>query len=250
MGCVVYQISFEGYDKFYIGSAIDFQKRKMHHLSQLRKNNHRNKHLQRVYDKYGESNLYFTILEETENVDLLLKLEQKWIDTYDFFELINICPNAGNTYGRLHTTEAKNKISINHHDVSGENNPMFGKRGELAPRFGTKLSQETKDKISESNKGKKSWCEGQKRPEHSEKMKGEGNPFFDKNHNQETKQKISDATKARLLSKGGKKLTFEVVREIRRRYTHGDVTITQLAKEYGISRHYCGQLIKGVYWNE
>lgn len=47
---------------------------------------------------------------------------------------------CGTRYRNLHNNpskspEAKLKISQNHADVSGANNPMYGKRGELAPSY-------------------------------------------------------------------------------------------------------------------
>ena len=36
----------------------------------------------------------------------------------------------------------------------GENNPMYGLKGELHPRYGKKHSEETKKKISEMCRGK------------------------------------------------------------------------------------------------
>jgi hypothetical protein len=35
------------------------------------------------------------------------------------------------------------------------NNAMYGKRGELSPKFGKPVSEETRQKMSESKKGKK-----------------------------------------------------------------------------------------------
>ena len=50
------------------------------------------------------------------------------------------------------TEEHKNNISINHADVSGSNNPMYGKgylvSGSKNGRYGKEVTQETRDKIS------------------------------------------------------------------------------------------------------
>jgi group I intron endonuclease len=249
---VIYKIEIEGNEEFYIGSAHVFHKRKIQHLGQLRRGNHRNIHLQRLFDKHGEESLSFHILEEVvgDNEDLLEK-EQEWIDKYDFSKLINICPTAGNTAGRKHTEKSKMLISKNHADVSGENNPMFGKSGELSPNYGKKHSEETKRKISEATKGRKSWSEGKKRPEHSEKMKGENNPFYGKTHTDEAKKKLSEIRKKAAREKGGKKLTIELAREIRARYnSEEDTTIAQLARDYGISRSFCSGVIKNIYWSD
>ena len=248
---VIYKIEIKGTERFYIGSAHNFHKRKIHHLAALRGKYHRNIHLQRIYEKYGEEAMIFSILEEVEgDNDLLLKKEQEWIDKYDFSLLINICPAAGNTAGRRHTTKSKMLISKNHHDVSGQNNPMFGKRGELSPNYGKKRSEETKRKISQSNKGREPWSKGKKRPKHSERMKGEGSPWFGKELDEEHKNNISKGRKEMFRKKGGEKLTFELAEEIRTKYNTGSMTITQLAKYYGISRTYCGLVIKGKYWSK
>lgn len=84
--------------------------------------------------------------------------------------------------GKKRTPEQKKKISNNHADVSGENNPMFNK----------KQSENTKNKIRESKKGKsinfseedierrrKLMIENNpmKRPEIKSKFQGENNPM-------------------------------------------------------------------------
>jgi group I intron endonuclease len=255
---VIYKIEINGTERFYIGSAHDFINRKSTHLNHLRSGKHTNFFLQDLYNKQGEESFIFSIVETINIADccdkqqankILLEAEQKWINKYDFSSLLNICPIAGNTSGRKHSPEAKQKISINHFDVSGVRNPQFGKKGELSPNYGKKHKNETKAKISASTKGRKSWCEGVKRPEHADEMKGENNPFFGKKHDDATKAHLSAITKQRLLSKGGRKLTMQLVQEIKERYNEGNITISALAKLYNINRNYCSQLLKGVFWN-
>lgn len=57
-------------------------------------------------------------------------------------------------YGRKHSATTKSKISSNHADVSGTNNPMFGKIGYLAPNFHRVKSDETRRKLSNALRGK------------------------------------------------------------------------------------------------
>lgn len=64
--------------------------------------------------------------------------------------------------------------------MRGENNPMYGKH----------LSDETKQKISISNKGK---CAGDKNPMFGVHRFGENNPNYGKNVSEVTKTKISSA---------------------------------------------------------
>lgn len=75
----IYQIKCTSNGKIYIGSAVDMHDRCEHHRSSLRRGNHRNAHLQAAWDKYGEENFEFTVLELAEPTNLL-SVEQKWLD--------------------------------------------------------------------------------------------------------------------------------------------------------------------------
>ena len=48
----------------------------------------------------------------------------------------------------------KKKYSENHREQAGENNPMYGRTGENHHMYGKHHSEETKNKMSESHKGK------------------------------------------------------------------------------------------------
>ena len=72
----------------------------------------------------------------------------------------------------------------------GDGNPM---PGELNPRFGVNLSEELRNKISNSLKGRKHSDESKKKM--SDKGKGENNVMFGKKHSDETRKKMSDAKK-------------------------------------------------------
>lgn len=83
-------------ERIYIGSAITISYRWSAHLSDLRKNKHPNKKLQRHFNKYGESDLHFSILLGCDKKDLI-KIEQYFIDSYNPY--FNICKNAGSVLG-------------------------------------------------------------------------------------------------------------------------------------------------------
>jgi group I intron endonuclease len=66
-------------NKIYIGSAINFRKRKNSHFSALKKNKHHNIYLQRAYNKYGDNNFLFFVIEFCDNAALIDR-EQFYLD--------------------------------------------------------------------------------------------------------------------------------------------------------------------------
>jgi group I intron endonuclease len=69
----IYKIVNNINGKIYIGSAVDFKRRKRDHLYQLKKGIHHSKYLQRGYNKHGFENFNFSILEIVENHSELLE---------------------------------------------------------------------------------------------------------------------------------------------------------------------------------
>lgn len=83
--------------KLYIGSTtMRVLKRLYHHDALLRKNIHKNTHLQHAWNKYGKDNFEFIVYENVKKEDSL-KIEQTYIDRYDFSTLYNINPLASGT---------------------------------------------------------------------------------------------------------------------------------------------------------
>lgn len=82
-------------DMTYIGSSKDFKNRKNQHMYSLKLNTHHNTHLQNSWNKYGEDNFEFKVLEEC-NDDCRFDIEQKYIDEYldDWGKCYNISKNA------------------------------------------------------------------------------------------------------------------------------------------------------------
>jgi hypothetical protein len=87
----IYSIEFVGYDKVYIGSTINFSRRKSEHLYLLKKNKHSNKHLQNIYNKYKDKIQIKLFIYTDRNKEYVRTLEQNIINCYNFEDLINIC---------------------------------------------------------------------------------------------------------------------------------------------------------------
>lgn len=114
-------------ERYYIGSAVDLNKRWYKHKLELSKNIHKNKILQNHYNKYGENNFKFTIIEQCKENELLNR-EQYYIDTFNPY--FNICKIA---YSRL------GKKSYPTNIIKIRKKPKWYKR--------QPCSEETKEKI-------------------------------------------------------------------------------------------------------
>lgn len=112
---VIYSIRNEINGACYIGSTAskDGKNRWQRHVSDLNKNIHHSKYLQRAWNKYGSKFFKFIVLEYV--IDDVLNVEQQYLDdrknNYPRNLNYNVCWTAGNCTGRKHTDKTKKKIS-------------------------------------------------------------------------------------------------------------------------------------------
>lgn len=126
--------------KVYVGQTKQkFQKRYWNHKWKLQNNQHDNKHLQNAWNKYGEENFEFFIIEIVEDACLINDLEIQYISKYRDGNLSYNILDGGEGFNGCVISEETRKII-------GEKN-----RQRL---LGTKLSEETKQKMSKTRKGK------------------------------------------------------------------------------------------------
>ncbi len=157
--------------KIYIGSSVLIAQRFRDHRKRLKKGNHDNIHLQRSWNKHGEQNFEFSVLEHCE-INVLLLREQAWLDkTKNKF---NILKFAGNTLGRKMSLKTKLLIAKGVSKRTGPQNVWYGRS----------LPKSTLDKAAE-------YCRNH--------FKGEGNPFYGKRHTQKTKEILSSKLKGRKM---------------------------------------------------
>ena len=106
--CGIYKIKNLINNKCYIGSTTGLLKyRCITHRYHLRYNRHTNQHLQNSWNKYGENNFEFSIIELCQP-DKCLDREQYYIDTLK--PEYNILQFSNSTLGYKHTIKAKKKI--------------------------------------------------------------------------------------------------------------------------------------------
>lgn len=136
----VYKISIG--NNFYIGSAVNIQKRLRDHFCGLNANKHPNRYLQNAFNKYLD--VSFEVLEYIEYPQSLIEREQFYITSLN--PAYNICRQAGSPLGIRRSKESKKKYSFS---KMGDKNPFY-KAGQNHPQYGIPKSERTKNKISQS----------------------------------------------------------------------------------------------------
>lgn len=144
---VIYRITNMANGKFYIGSAESFARREWQHKYALRRNEHKNPRLQAAWNKYGEEMFVFEVIEEIPEGGDQLVCEDKWLrgcvgkpECYN----VNTLATAPRL-GIVLSEEAKGNISEG----------RKGKHaGEAHYRYGKTVSEETKAKIGNAQRGK------------------------------------------------------------------------------------------------
>ena len=158
--------------RIYIGSAVSVKHRWAVHLHTLRKNKHHSRKLQRHYNKYGEEDLVFIIVELCLPQFLIVR-EQYYLDNGKAY--FNNCKIAGSPLGIKHSIEDNRKNSER-------------LRGRV-------FSDETRRKISEAKAGVPLTEEHRKKLSQIKKGKGIGH-FV----SEETRRRIGEANKRRVIS--------------------------------------------------
>ena len=147
--------------KRYIGQSVNIPNRWRQHKNELNNNTHFNDYLQKSWNKYGENNFCFDVLEYCD-INQLDNLEVYYIDLYETLDRdkgYNL--TSGGSDNKIYSDETRTKlsnslkghkvslesrikISKNHADVSGDKNGMYGRHH----------SEEAKQKVSQANKGR------------------------------------------------------------------------------------------------
>jgi len=164
----IYKITCSGSNKVYIGSAFWVKKRWSTHKVMLRQNKHHNQHLQNAFNSYGEKSFIFEIVEECSKENLEER-EQFWIDFYKCYD---------RDFG---------------YNVFQEANR-------------SKMSEETKQKISIAHKGKKKSEETKKRMKIAQQNRTEewknniAKSKIGRKHSEDVRKKLSDIKKEMYLN--------------------------------------------------
>ncbi len=173
----IYKITNYANGKIYIGSPSHIESRWSDHFKTLRRNCHKNTHLQRAWNKYGEECFIFEIIELVEKSNLLVR-EQYWIDTLNVCDGevgYNIARKAQSVIGVKRSAETRAKMS--------------------AWQIGRKLPEETRIKIGKGHKGKKLTAS---------QIEVIRKNSTGRKHSDETKAKISAGNKGKVISQASR----------------------------------------------
>lgn len=141
----IYGIRNKINNKIYVGqTSMRFLKRYHHHVWKLKNNSHDNKHLQNAWNKYGEENFEYIILEVVENPkENFYKLDEIEKDFIKKFRKENLSYNI----------QCGGQLSHDGPNLSEEQRKKIGKINKER-MTGSKLSEETRLKMSETRRGK------------------------------------------------------------------------------------------------
>jgi group I intron endonuclease len=201
--CGIYKITSPS-GKIYIGESKNVMKRWNRYKSPS--NVKKQCILYNSFLKYTVKKHQFEIVEEC-SIDELKCRERHWQDFYDVLNRekgLNLILTQCGEVKHIISDETKLKMSI---AQSGENNPMYGKFGELNHFYNNTHTEETKNKISKSKLGVASPMKGiprskEIRDKQSKTMlkkyaDGYINPNTGNILTQEVKDKISEAHKGK-----------------------------------------------------
>ena len=177
----IYKIINAVNNKFYVGSAVNFEKRKARHLWRLRRGDHANKHLQAAWGKYGEQAFVFAIVQEVSEFEDILAAENVWLHEHvgkDYCYNIATDATAPQTgmsgeknamWGRTftHTEDAKARIGVASKIRVQSEEEKAKRRQSLKGRV---VSTSTRAKISATLSGEGNYWYGKKRPDHGAKV--------------------------------------------------------------------------------
>lgn len=202
----------------YVGkTGNNFGDRRDCHFAALRGGYGVNEHLQRAWDKYGEDQFEFVVLQECTKEDDLNDLERAYIEAN---RVVGGCYNIadggeGGLLGRHLSDETKRKI--------GEKN--------RANMIGRTASDQTKKKMSESQKARFSGMTQAERAAYGQRMSqiASGYTWSD-----ESKRRFSEMQSTK---PNGATYTVDQVHEIRRLHEEDGLGYTEIGKLLNIPRH-------------
>jgi len=184
------------------------QQRWKSHKRALKRNIHKNPHIQNAWNKYGEDAFEFVVLTEARNQDELDKLEWVYEKLFGYYNL-----REGGGGGKF-SDEAKRRMSA-------------ARVGKVPWNKG--LTKEIDDRILRDSIARR----------------GKGNPMYGRNWSPKQRKIMRKQIGE---NHPNAKLTEKDVMEIRRRHQPYKVGFGKLAKEYGVDKKLIINIVKRQIW--
>lgn len=109
--------------KYYIGQSVNIASRLYMHINMLRHDEHYNNHLQRAWNKSGETAFSFHVLEMCDESEMDVR-EIYYISLYNSYKRgYNQTEGGGGMRGYTMSESSREKMKTNHYDCVGANNP-------------------------------------------------------------------------------------------------------------------------------
>ena len=137
--CGVYKIKNIINNKIYVGSSKDIKNRWYQHKNLLDNGIHGNRHLQNAWDKYGDENFKFEIIEECEPA-IQFEREQFYLNTLDPFG-----ENGYNIVRQISKEYMSDNYMVRNCERCGRNYNTFSHLAKYCDECKEEMREETKD---------------------------------------------------------------------------------------------------------
>ena len=216
----IYKIINVVNNKFYVGSAVNFSKRKTRHWWALRSQRHANKHLQSAWNKYGEQSFVFVIVEELKLGVDILAAETVWLKEH---------------VGRAHCYNIGTEAIAFQTGMNGNKNAMWGKTFTHTDEAKARISKASKERVqSDEEKAKRiksmqgHFVTPSTRAKISAALSGEKNFNYGKPRSQAFVEKVSKAVLA--TDNHGGQVTYPSITALREALDMQPPTINRALK--------------------
>jgi len=214
--CGIYKIENLINGKVYIGLSQHIYQRWQLHKNDLNGNRHDNQYLQNAWNKYGKDNFKFEIIEKCD-ISLVEEKEEYYITLYNS---CNRKKGYNMNFGgklHLHTEEVKQKISKSN-------------KGKIR-------SKETREKLRKANLGNKLEKDhpflllnrnGENNPMYGVHRYGQDSPHYGKKHNDKSKEN---------MSLNSTNMNVEQIIYIKVLLKYSNLTIKKISSIVGVKEH-------------
>jgi len=228
----IYKILNKTNGKVYVGQSVDIKERRDAHFEALRSGRHYNSYLQKSFNKHGEKNFHFEVIEETDDLD---EREIYWISIFKSND-----PKFGynlNSGGKKFTmndlVRKKISASLKVFHLNNEGKSLLSEKfkGKNNPFYGKTHKKKTIEKILESRKWYKHSAEIKQKM--SVSRSGENHPNFGKKFSDDWRKKLSESHKGQ---EPGNKIQFtkEQIKEIIAMFKDGE-KLKSIADYFGVT---------------